>query len=267
MKIQSVLFLFILSLAGCNFGNAPTQLKPSIFKDTLTYNYQHIHKRAADCGNKADSACTVVKITYPVFKNNPALNDTVKRKVLTFFAPDNKPETSPELMASKFLSNYADSKKDNKRTGYFFTLTGDVNVVLQDSALLAIQYSSYAFAGGAHGISYTGFFNWNPKGNKEITLGDILTAGYQAPLNKIAERIFRKEENLKDTSSLARDYFFKDNKFALNGNYLLTPTGIRFVYNQYEIKPYAAGQTEIIIPYADIKALIRPNAVIAHYIK
>jgi hypothetical protein len=45
-------------------------------------------------------------------------------------------------------------------------------------------------------------------------------------LTKIAEQIFRKNEKLTDTSSLARDYFFKDNKFALNENYSITPAGI-----------------------------------------
>jgi hypothetical protein len=93
-----------------------------------------------------------------------------------------------------------------------------------------------------------------------------LVDGYHSELTKIAEQIFRKNEKLTDTSSLARDYFFKDNKFALNENYSITPAGFKFVYNQYEIKPYAAGKTELLLPYSQIKKLMRPQSVAAQYI-
>jgi hypothetical protein len=48
---------------------------------------------------------------------------------------------------------------------------------------------------------------------------------------------------------------------------MLTPVGIRFLYNQYEIKPYAAGQTDLVVPYTQIKQLLKPNTVIAQYLK
>jgi hypothetical protein len=141
-----------------------------------------------------------------------------------------------------------------------------VKVIRQDSALLALEYGGYSYQGGAHGGSFTGFVNWDVKTDKQVTLDDILVSGYQAQLTKIAEKIFRKDEKLTDTSSLANDYFFKDNKFALNENYSITPAGIRFVYNQYEIKPYAAGQTELVLPYSQIKTLMRPQSAASQYI-
>ena len=59
----------------------------------------------------------------------------------------------------------------------------------------------------------------------------------------------------------------KDNQFALNNNFLITPLGLRFLYNQYEIKPYSAGQTVLFIPYAKIKSLLLPHTVVSQYIK
>jgi hypothetical protein len=50
-------------------------------------------------------------------------------------------------------------------------------------------------------------------------------------------------------------------------NFSVTPIGIKFLYNQYEIKPYAAGITELFIPYAQIKSLLRPNSVVTQFIK
>jgi hypothetical protein len=266
MKVTSLLLLAVLGLSSCEWG-APAKKEPdAIFKDTLAYTYQAIHERAADCGSKPDSACTVVKIKYPLFKGNVILNDTIKRKLLTLFMLSEKPDTSLNTMATSFLRSYMDFKKDNPKSAMYYILDSYVKVIGQDSALIALEYGGYNFQGGAHGASFTGFVNWDGKTNKNVTLDDILVDGYHTELTKIAEQIFRKNEKLTDTSSLARDYFFKDNKFALNENYSITPAGIKFVYNQYEIKPYAAGKTELLLPYSQIKKLMRPQSVAAQYI-
>jgi hypothetical protein len=265
-KATSIILLAALGFSACKFGETQKKVAASIFTDTATYTSQNIHKRAADCGNKPDSACTVVSIRYPVFKSLPVLNDTIKHKLLSMFMLGEKPDTGLNSMADKFLKSYTDAKKDDPKTQMFYTLDSYTRVVKQDSAFLSLEYGGYVYQGGAHGGTFTGFVNWDVKTDKKVTLDDILVDGYKTQLNKIAEKIFRKNEKLKDTSSLARDYFFKDNKFALNENYSITPLGLRFMYNQYEIKPYAAGQTELLIPYSDIKTLMRPQSVASQYI-
>ncbi|MEB0249576.1 RsiV family protein, partial [Mucilaginibacter sp. 5B2] len=62
------------------------------------------------------------------------------------------------------------------------------------------------------------------------------------------------------------DYFFDKNIFKLNENYSITPIALRFMYNQYEIKPYASGQTELLIPYSEISKLMRPQSVASQYL-
>nr|WP_294948870.1 DUF3298 and DUF4163 domain-containing protein [uncultured Mucilaginibacter sp.] len=229
---------------------------------------QKIYQRANDCGNKADSACTIAKITYPLFNGQNALNDSVKRGLLRInFSDNNDTDTTLKMMTDRYFKEYTDFKKQNKSEDRFFTLNTYAKVVNQDSSLLALEYGGYVYEGGAHGADFTEFLNWNPRAKKAIYLKDVLVPGSYPQLTKIAEHIFRKNEKLKDTSSLARDYFFRDDKFALNDNYMFTPVGIRFVFNEYEIKPYAAGQTELLIPWAQIKTLIRPDAVVAPYTK
>jgi hypothetical protein len=266
MRLTALLCLMVLGLSSCEWGSMPKKEDHPIFKDTLVYTYKTIHERAADCGNKPDSACTVVKIKYPEFKGQTVLNDTVESKLLNIFMLSEKPDTSLKDLTKDFLKAYTDFKKSHTKTEMFYELDTYAKVILQDSALVSLEYGGYTFQGGAHGASFTGFINWNPKANKEILLKDILVDGYNAQLTKIAESIFRKDEKLADTASLAGNYFFKDNKFALNENYAITPLGLRFMYNQYEIKPYAAGQTKLFIPYTHIKTLLRPNSVAAQFI-
>ncbi|TSD66707.1 DUF3298 and DUF4163 domain-containing protein [Inquilinus sp. KBS0705] len=268
MKIR-LLFLAVLltGLSACEWGSPTKKAPHDIFTDTLVYTYQVVHERATDCGNKPDSTCSIVKIKYPLFKTERALNDTIKNRLLNLFTVDNKPDTGYNSMAKHFLKSYIDFKKQNPESVMYYTLDSYAKVIEQDSGLVAVEYGGYTFQGGAHGASFTGYINWGVNSKKNVVLDDILKPGTYNEFVKTAERIFRKDEKLKDTSSLARDYFFKDNKFTLNDNYSITPLGITFMYNQYEIKPYAAGQTKLFIPYQQIKSLMLPGSVAAQYIK
>lgn len=261
------LLLSASAIASCQWGVPSKKNEEAPLKDTLTYTYKTIHERAADCGTKPDSACTVVKVKYPEFNGQKTLNDSVTRKLTSLFAMDGKPDSSIELMGKNFLKAYTDFRKTDPRSAMYFTLDSYAKIQMQDSSLVTLQVGGYSFQGGAHGASATFFINWDTKANKSITPKDLLTDGYHDKLKAIAESIFRKDEKLQDTSSLARDYFFKDNQFALNDNFVITPLGLKFVYNQYEIKPYAAGITELFIPYPQIKSLLRPGSVVAKYNK
>ncbi|MFD2871861.1 DUF3298 domain-containing protein [Mucilaginibacter ximonensis] len=257
------------TLSSCNWGEKNTT-KPDINTDTLAYIYKTVKQRAADCGNKPDTGCTVAQVKYPLFKNQPVLNDTVNKRIIGLFGynnPDRKPDTNLAKYIMSFVKQYESDKAKQFTRNMFYTLDLTVKIVRQDSSLTTIELSGYNYEGGAHGGSITTFINWNTKANKDIKLGDIFTDGYKQQLTTIADTIFRKQEKLTPTQSLANDYFFKDNKFALNENFLITPLGIKFLYNQYEIKPYAAGQTDLFIPYAKIKSLLKPNTVITQYLK
>ncbi|RZA02386.1 MAG: DUF3298 domain-containing protein [Sphingobacteriaceae bacterium] len=266
MRAAYLIIIFALAgLTACKFETQKKQ-EPDITQDTLTYAYQTINLRADDCGDKPDSACTVVNIKYPLFVERDALNDTVTKKLTGLFGFF-QDSISLKEMGEHFLTTYYNFKHRNKRSEIFFTLNSNAQVLRQDSNLTTIETNSYTFQGGAHGGNYTFFINWDTKADKNLTLEDILINGYKPKLTQIADTIFRQQEKLADTSSLAKDYFFKDDKFKLNRNFSVTPLGLKFVYNIYEIKPYAAGCTELLIPYSKIKSLLKPNTVITQYIK
>lgn len=269
MKLQYLPFLFIVLVMNACMWGTPNKQPAKITTDTLTYSYKTIKHRASDCGTKPDSGCTVAEVIYPEFKNSRTLNDSVKNRLFNLFWNDTTPEADTDLQkyVSQFINVYEQSKNTADVKGRIFTLQSGAKVIRQDSSLTTLEIGGYMFQGGAHGATITGFINWNTKANKVITLDNIFVKDYEAKLNEVADTIFRKQEHLSDTSSLARDYFFRNNQFALNNNFLITPIGIRFLYNQYEIKPYAAGQTNLLIPYTKIKSLLLPHTVIAQYIK
>jgi hypothetical protein len=258
----TILALIGISLAACN--SAPKKEVADIFTDTLTYQFKAVNSKADDCAGKPDSSCTTVKFKYPAFDNQPLLNDTVVTG-LAMLMDRQKGIAGLQRLTWQFLQDYKDFKKQDPKSVMFFTLDCKVNVVRQDSSLVGLEYNGYQFSGGAHGATFIKYLNWDVTGHKKLLLSDILKPGYGSELNKVAEKIFRKQENLTETASLKDNYFFKDDKFALNENYLITPLGLTFIYNQYEIKPYAAGQTKLTIPYSQIKTLLQPGTVVARY--
>ncbi len=267
MKAAYLIILAAMAgLASCQWEKDDKKVKPDIYTDTLTYKYDTIKRRSADCGDKPDSTCTHVEITYPVFNSAPVLNDSISRKLRYMFAYNGETDSTLNRYADNFIKGYTEFKKTDPRSVMYFELESYAHVVRQDSALVTVEVGGYSYQGGAHGASFTTYINWNAKDNKNIKLSDILTDGYNSKLTSVADSIFRKDEKLEPNQPLD-NYFFKDNKFALNENFLITPLGLKFLYNQYEIKPYAAGQTELLIPYQNISSLLKPNTVISPYLK
>lgn len=265
MKFKHLMLLATVgaSLAACN--SKPKKEVADIYTDTLTYKFNAIKNKADDCAGKPDSACTTVQFKYPVFDNQPLLNDTVVTGLATLMDRQ-KGLGGLQRLIGQFLIDYKDFKKQDPKSVMFFTLDGKVNVVRQDSSLVGLEYNGYQFTGGAHGATFIKYLNWDVSARKTILLKDILKPGSEVELNKVAEKIFRKQENLTPTASLKDNYFFKDDKFSLNQNFLITPLGLKFIYNQYEIKPYAAGQTILDVPYTAIKTLLQPGTVTARYL-
>jgi len=261
----SGLFCSVLLLA-CQHDSSTKQSTTKPSPDTLVYSYKNIKERAADCGTKPDSACSEAVITYAVFPGHKSLNDSITDRLLQVYVND-IPDKTLAMQARSFVEAYMnDTSRLSDGDNMIYTLESSARIVRQDSSLLTIQFDSYSFSGGAHGSTYTSFLNWNSSNDKKITLADIFLPGYEEKLRNIAEKIFRDQEKLSATSSLA-NYFFKNARFVLNDNFLITPVGIRFLYNEYEIKSYAEGQTDLLIPYNKIKVLLSPQSVVNQYIK
>jgi len=256
----------VLLFTSCMWG-VPNKLVARVTQDTLAYTYKIIKQRGTDCKNETDSTCTIAQVKYPVFTSSKTLNDTISRQLCSTFASEKNDTTLQQLVAG-FFKEGNDFRKDNPaNTKVYFSLNLYAKVLRQDSSLTTLEIGGYQFTGGAHGVTYVHFLNWDSKANKNLKLSDILVDGYESKLTKTAEILFRKEEELSATASLKDDYFFKDGKFALNNNYLITPTGLRFLYNIYEIKLYAAGRTELDIPWFQVKYLLKPNTIISQYVK
>jgi hypothetical protein len=268
MKIKHFAIVFMaFGISSCKWTESKKKQRTTS-KDTLNYTYEFIKHQAFDCGNKSDNDCTIIQIKYPVFKTQKVLDDSIQKLIISHFQINDQTSTDVEQSAKNYIDEY------NKRTKHpdpglapFDYIRLSVNVVRQDSGFVAIQVADNGYHPGANQKeekTFTYPSNWDIKKNTKILLKDILSKDYEENLNRIAEPIFRKEEKLNDTVSLAlaSNYKIGNNKFTPYDDFLITRIGLCFFYNpldtkpfynRYDIRRYELGSAELITLYKNQK--------------
>ena len=242
--------------------------------DTLSYANKSYEKHSKTCVSQ-DSLCATVKFEYPEFQSD-TFNTIIKNEIINVYHNDeDRTKTRPktfEDLAKPFVEDYemklAEGKsfvnKANAQNegGFLATpwnMEAYTDVQRQTDKYIMLHTNTNWFMGGAHPISMEYYYIYDRKNFKRITLDDLFKPNYDKKLILIAENIFRKQEKLKPADKLTDEngYFFEKGRFILNDNFTLTQTGIKFMYNVYEIKPYAAGITALEIPYSDVKDILK----------
>ncbi len=141
-----------------------------------------------------------------------------------------------------------------------------ISKVAETSTYVTYQMKAYDEVGGAHGSFTSYHLNISKLTNKpiEMTIDSCLTRALQQILQKGVEHYFKEcgDEDFKISSI----YEYLD-LLGTNGSYHLIPLptntpyiegdSLCFVYQQYEIAPYAAGLVSFNVALKDIKPYVR----------
>lgn len=206
-----------------------------------------------------DSICAQINLRYPVFSGSDAakrLNDSVE-VALYFAANANRNLPLKTALDSAAAQMYATMKSDEEAgaaIGMSYTAELTSEVLLQTGKLVSLQMDGYTFSGGVHGYYYTVLNTFDIKTAESVHLTDLVSD--TAALRPLLERAFvdahREEiENVKLEDLLLNP----EQPLALPLNYCIVPSGIRFMYNPYEVTPYAVGQTDIVLSWELLGAL------------
>lgn len=213
-------------------------------------------------GCKSDTLqCAYFEVTYPEFSGiDSGVVNIIRQKIdaaVSLGNPESQGQSMQEI-GEIFIQDYDDFKSEIPESfgGWHYSAT--VNVEVLTDSLLSLSVNDEYYTGGAHGGSGVYFINLNPKTGVEFTLDNFLKPEYHEALTNFGNKVFRETRQLADTASLSDNYFeFPEDKFELNKNYGFKKEGIVFFYNNYEIAPYAAGPTEVLIPYDDLRDWIK----------
>lgn len=223
----------------------------------LTFTMQEYQSKK--CLN--DSVCSEINLQYPVFSGGAAaerLNDSVE-VALYMAANADRALPLPAALDSAAAQLFATLRSDYAegfRLGYTLELKSEV--LLQTNKLISLQMDGYIFSGGAHGYYYTVLNTFDIATAESLRLSELVTD--TAALRPLLERAFvdNHEEDIPNVT--LKDLLLDpEQPLALPLNYCIVPSGIRFIYNPYEVAPYAVGQTDITLgwpllgPLADKK--------------
>jgi hypothetical protein len=113
---------------------------------------------------------------------------------------------------------------------------------------ITIGNNSYEFSGGAHPNHWHSHFLIDLNDGKMLTLNDVIQSSKRNQLKSILSSKFNAiygKDNLID-------------QFEIAENFSIDKDGIHFLYNPYEITPYAVGDPEITISFAQAMPYLTP---------
>jgi hypothetical protein len=233
--------------------------------DSLTYTYDsvRVYSKTPVSTNKAVTDTAKAVVIYPVFKD-AATNKFLEEKVIALAGKKDVYKTYKQL-ATGFIKEFDTYKTGNPTaTDTWFTKM-DLGVKANYANYISVLFIYQDYKGGAHPNYLFTYFNYNPKTFQTITLDSLITADGMPKLRSVAENIFRKNEQLAPNASLSERYFFTDGVFSLPETFTLTKDGIKFLYNPYEIKAYAEGTTELVVPFSKINDIMKESSILVNF--
>jgi len=233
--------------------------------DTLTYSYDSIKVYSKTKVSKNIQVTDTAKavIVYPVF-NDAATNQFIRERVIGQMGKQDSYKTYKEVAAG-FIKEFDTYQASNPNSTESWFEQLKLKVVANYPNYLSVLHTYADYKGGAHPNVLLTYLNYNPKTYQTITLDSLITADGMPKLRAVAENIFRKNEQLAPNASLSEGYFFTDGVFALAETFTVTKEGIKFLYNPYEIKAYAAGTTELIVPFSKIKDIMKESSILKNF--
>jgi hypothetical protein len=237
-------------------------------ENNLNYELVRYEKQSDGCDSLRNDNCAKIKIEFPQITSfgNEMVKGKINKSIAELFSMDflGGPESVDfKSMMKGFIDEYESFTNEfpDAYQSWFIERTGEVK--LNKENFFSIDYLEYSYTGGAHPNTYITFKNFNLSNGEEITLDEIISENKQQELTKIGEAEFRKLKELTTESDLGQaGFWFENNKFYLNDNFLITDSSLVFYYNNYEITAYAFGPTALEIPFSKIESLARESSLL-----
>lgn len=239
----------VLLVSGCKLG-FPTLGGNSISGPLKLETVEFQQAGGPQCPGAPETTpenirCASLRLTYPkvLAAGNPqaaaAINQFIQEQVLEYSDAEGKPPATPEEFASMFVNAY----NEVPDAMGLWEMERKVDVSFASDHVATLNFSESGYTGGAHPFSGQRYFVLDLDSGKQLSLNDLLAAGYETALNTAGEQAFRQARGLSATASLEEaGFWFANNLFKVNTNVGVLGNGLVFNFNPYEVAPYAMGR-------------------------
>ena len=226
----------------------------SIKAGDYTYHVESLEKEWTTPGGTL--ACTV-KLAYPVFEG-----DTEGEKNINAFFEEwvddkldnyENDEDSIVNMALQYQTEMGTESGADQEDILLPLCEEDFNVggVVDRGSVISVFMESYTYEGGAHGMPGRVNYLFDKTTGKETTPAALISISKEE-LNEKVRGLFLEQvrENPEE--------FFEDAEETLNNktdfmdNCYFSEKGVVFYTTPYEIAPYAAGYTDVTVPFEEL---------------
>lgn len=210
------------------------------------------------------------EVSYFESKQNPELAAKINSVILRKLFGDElaaKTTSIPEacaafqeLLYSDYVADNSDVMEDEgEEYDFMHNYEYDTKgyTVYESASRMSYCVEQYMYLGGAHGVNTRLFTNFALPSGDILTQDDILQGNYREPMHLL---MLRKIVEQDDDVALVKDIEEKGyypQEIYPNDNFYFTDSTIVYVFNPYDIGPYAFGEIEIELSFDELKDYIK----------
>ena len=201
-----------------------------------------------------------VNISLLGLKTNVAwLNDLLWSELVKNDFGENVSKTRDQML-SKYKTIWNDVKASlEKEPELGFARHAWMVFVGQKEKLATFAVRYYSYTGGPHGVGGNVYLTVDMTTHKVLTLSDIIDQKKLPEVKELLWSFYTDSGRIKDEEA-----FTKKTDFDVSKNFYLAHDGIHFIYHEYEIASYAAGEQDLVIPWVWLQ---RENLLTSDFVK
>ncbi len=249
----------------CNDDESPFEMVASYPEGSIRLNVYYLHSEDMLVDNNIESPSAEIELilVYPEKEKNVMQSvDSVEKFIQqSFFDKTDLMRNPDSLLADYEVDYFKRYKKQNEQwydNGASFNWQKIVNMSVMHNAdyILCNEYLIYAYTGGAHGMTNISYDIVSLLTGKKVEYKDVFREDATDALSDLLTFQLKKNIGVASDVNLKSEGYFVDT-IQPNYNIYVNSTGIGFVYNSYEIAPYAMGQTKIHLDFNEVEGLLK----------
>ena len=270
LSVMTTCLVSCFLLSGCN---GQKQIDSETVKTVKVEEQAHLQD------DTVSPACKIT-IDYSYLAESDAadsiaqrINRTIQAHVLGKEYIRMNPEVAVDSFKNTYINNYRKdvnefyqedikngTPKDELPTWYNYEYGLTTHFSEGKEGILNLIAETFEYTGGAHPNSWNKWMNFEKNTGKLLALKDVFMAGSEKPISDmlLEELITEMATRLEDSSitsleGLQNAGILNSTNMYVPDNFLLEKEKVSFLYNKYDIAPYAVGVITLSLPYTSVE--------------
>lgn len=270
LSVMTTCLVSCFLLSGCN---GQKQIDSETVKTVKVEEQAHLQD------DTVSPACKIT-IDYSYLAESDAadsiaqrINRTIQAHVLGKEYIRMNPEVAVDSFKNTYINNYRKdvnefyqedikngTPKDELPTWYNYEYGLTTHFSEGKEGILNFIAETFEYTGVAHPNSWNKWMNFEKNTGKLLALKDVFMAGSEKPMSDmlLEELITEMATRLEDSSitsleGLQNAGILNSTNMYVPDNFLLEKEKVSFLYNKYDIAPYAVGVITLSLPYTSVE--------------